>query len=283
MKHVLGASRPSKSNRFSKMLWAERKKKLPLRLGKARRIRAARIYLARAFYFLALVSVCAVLVVISSERIRSWMLGYVDKASANVGCVVKDIAVHNKNSAEHCLDLSHIEALRGYYGRSMFTVSIQNLAENLRSIDCISNVESRKVFPSSVQVMVSYQEPIAIWRDKKEFHFVTSEGNLMRILNDSGLNSFVMILGDDAPRNVPALMKFMSQDQELYSNIDKAAWIGNRRWDVIFRDGRRVKLPEDNPEIAWNKFVNLQRDHPDFAPGKYKTIDFRVAGKVYAS
>jgi cell division protein FtsQ len=230
-----------------------------------------------------LAAICATFVVIHNESLKRWVLTYVDKASSHVCYVVQDIEIRNQNSSEYCIDLTNEGILKDYYGQSLFTVSLQNLAAEVGGIDCVDTVQVRKVFPSGIQVMVSYQEPIAIWLDKREFRFVTRDGNLMRILSDKGLNKFVLIIGSDAPSHVPALIKFLSQSSELYSKIERAVWIGGRRWDVIFQDGCRVMLPEDQPELAWNKFVNLQRDHPDFAPGKYKTIDLRVAGKIYAS
>ena len=104
----------------------------------------------------------------------------------------------------------------------------------------------------------------------------------MEIRDNKNISNFILITGSKDLGKIRDLIEFLSDDAELFTKISKAAWIGNRRWDVIFNDGVKLMLPEDSPAKAWNKFKELQLTHEDFKDGKYKTLDFRITKKIYA-
>ena len=43
-----------------------------------------------------------------------------------------------------------------------------------------------------------------------------------------------------------------------------------------------VKLPEANPEIAWNKFIKIISS-TEFKEKNYKSVDLRIQDRIYAT
>lgn len=208
-------------------------------------------------------------------------MNYIEKYSAAIGYVVRDIEVTNENAPVYCLDIAGHAMLNDYKSKSIFLFESDKLIDSIKAIDCVDVVSIRKVFPSKILLNVSYKIPVAVWNDLGKFYFITEDGNPINITQHNGLDKFIFISGMGAPKHIPELISFISNDQEVYEKVDKAIWVSDRRWDVIFATGARILLPEENPSTAWNKFVSLQKGHPDFVDWKFKVVDFRVPNKIY--
>ena len=208
-------------------------------------------------------------------------MNYIEKYSAAIGYVVTDIEVMNENAPVYCVDIAGHAMLNDYKSKSIFLFESGKLVNSLKAIDCIDDVSIRKVFPSKVLLNVSYKTPVAVWNDLGKFYFITKDGKAINITQHDGLDKFIFISGMGAAKHIPELINFISNNQEVYAKIDKAIWVSDRRWDVIFTTGAKILLPEENPSVAWNKFVLLQKEHPDFVDWKFKVVDFRVQSKIY--
>lgn len=248
-------------------------------IGRAKLFRAFRIYTTRIFYIFLLTIVCLISIVACNSYLKSLVVNYIEQYSAKAGYVVNDIEIVHENSSEYCVDPTDL--IQSYKSKSIFLTSSEELISEVEKIDCIDQISVRKVFPSKLLVQVNYKMPVAIWNERGKFYFVTGEGIKLNIAQSANLEKFIFITGEHAPANVPSLIKFVSIDPSVYEKIDKAVWVGNRRWDIVFSNGAKVLLPEENPEAAWNKFVGLQKDHSDFVDWKFKSVDFRVPNKVY--
>jgi len=225
--------------------------------------------------------VCGVALYLNSEYFRSKVWGKVEKYSEKFGYVIKEVEVRSENSYEHCVELSEQALLSKYKDHSTILFSTNDLKEEIVSTDCIDKITVRKIFPSKVELIVSHKIPTAIWQDRKVFYFITTAGEVMKIRNNKNLDRFILVTGSKSPRKVTSLVKFLSEEKEVFSKISSAEWVGDRRWNIKFNNGIKLMLPEDSPEISWNKFIKLQQTHKNFKRWKYKIVDFRIANKVY--
>src|SRR5690606_16656535 len=88
-----------------------------------------------------------------------------------------------------------------------------------------------------------------------------------------------LVVGEDAPSHTAQLLSVLVEFPYLFERVTAAIRVGERRWNIRIKskDNRReieVKLPEENPEKAWerlDKLVNsdkiLEKD--------IRTIDLR--------
>jgi cell division protein FtsQ len=219
---------------------------------------------------------------VSSSYFRSKVLESIQIYSERFGYVVKEVEISHENSPDYCIKLDEQAILSRYEGQALILFSSSDLKEETEAIDCIDKLNLRKIPPSKIKLSISYKVPVAIWQNGKVFYFVTAAGEVMEIRDNKNLNSFILVTGSDAPEKVTDLMKFISIDKDLFAKISSASWVGNRRWNILFDNDTKVMLPEDSPEKAWNKLLSLLQTHEEFKTWKYKTLDFRIANKVYA-
>ena len=55
--------------------------------------------------------------------------------------------------------------------------------------------------------------------------------------------------------------------------------IGKRRWDIILKSDKRIKLPEKNPKKSLKKFLNSDLNDL-ISSNKFSVIDLRFANRV---
>ena len=250
-------------------------------LKKIRFLRSLKIYSRRIFYILLAFCICGVALYISSVSFRTLILGEINKYSTKFEYVIKGLEIYEKNTSEYCVNLKKKDFITKYKNLSTVLFSVHDLKKELENIDCVENVNIRKIFPFKMKMDVSYKIPMAIWQKKQKFYFMAATGEVMKIRNNKNIDKFVLISGNNTPENVMSLLKFIAKDKEIYNKISMAVWVGDRRWNIIFNNGTKLMLPEDSPENAWVKFRQLQQAHKNFKNFKYKVIDLRIASKIY--
>jgi cell division protein FtsQ len=102
-------------------------------------------------------------------------------------------------------------------------------------------------------------------------------------INDNAISNYIPKLkGIGAEKNVSGLRDIISADPQLAVKIESAEWIGDRRWDVIFATGQRLKLPEGN-DTATKAFSSFSYENSDnkLLTSRATEFDMRVSGKMY--
>lgn len=88
----------------------------------------------------------------------------------------------------------------------------------------------------------------------KDVSFTVSPPSSLSIDIDNRLYEIFMKLpplrGEGADRNVLDLQNILSAKPQLSSRIESAEWIGNRRWDLRFETGQKLRLPEGTADAA---------------------------------
>lgn len=65
----------------------------------------------------------------------------------------------------------------------------------------------------------------------------------------------------------------------LEEKLQLAERVGDRRWNLYFFGGLEVRLPEENPQKAWDRLAQLARRNPIF-DGSLTRIDLRIPDRM---
>jgi cell division protein FtsQ len=210
------------------------------------------------------------------ESINDFFYSHINKASAKFGFLINNVTVESSNL--YCPTVK-ADIFDSYKSESIFLIPIRKIQEYIESIDCIESANISRHLPSEIKIKIINKEPIAIWQHKKNFFFINKDNSLMRIRNSKNLMDFIIVTGEQAFKHTQNLIQIISVDQDIFEKVDAAMRVGNRRWDIKLINGLVVKLPEKNPELAWKKFLNIQKDNQ--IQKKINVVDLRVANKTY--
>lgn len=160
---------------------------------------------------------------------------------------------------------------------------INSLKEKIEKLPWVDEVVITVTLEGSLYINVKEHQPFAIWEDDKGKYIVSKTGKLISFYPDDDFNDLIILTGFGAYKNVKSLFNILAIDPVISQNVYSATWIGNRRWDIRFKNGLLVKLPSNNSDItmseAWKNLIEFYN-----TPGALiglKMVDLRIAKKIY--
>lgn len=163
---------------------------------------------------------------------------------------------------------------------SKHSLLIQDIVDRLKiNLPWLKEVTIVRTMPSKLNIFISEYEPFAIWENEDSLSLIDQEGNQMPYYESNEFDDMIIVSGPNANLKYKSLFNIFSLDEEISQQIYSATWIGNRRWNIRFKNGILVKLPENKISKAWERLSNL-KEMKGSSIG-LKVIDLRVTDKIY--
>lgn len=149
------------------------------------------------------------------------------------------------------------------------TLNLKELSKKISTIPDIKKSSIRKLSNSSVVLKIEKYKPVALWMDGKNYFIISSEGKI--ISNYQKVNSKFLVIKGKVPSNI---MSITSELKGLIDKIDYVSWIEDRRWNIYFKNGLIIKLPEKDPYKILRSFMTINNLNDIFSK-KIEFIDLR--------
>ena len=127
---------------------------------------------------------------------------------------------------------------------SMLQVSLDDVRERLKALPWVADASVSRKLPDTLAIAVVERQPMALWQYRHRLAVIDREG---RVLETRGLERFAslpLIVGPRANIEAHPLMTLLASYPEMRAHVDSATWIGARRWDIRFKSGETLALPE---------------------------------------
>src|SRR3546814_8557642 len=85
---------------------------------------------------------------------------------------------------------------------------------------------------------------MALWQNQGVVHLVDANGVALQPVDAQNWPDLPLIVGPDANLQAKALLTLLDAAPALKAEMTDAVWIGGRRWDIRFRSGETLALPE---------------------------------------
>ncbi len=136
----------------------------------------------------------------------------------------------------------------------------------------------RKVYPNRVIVSIVEKVPVARWRVGDTTWLIDETGK--KIGTDiSSYTDLPLVIGEGAADDAVTMVRVLSRHEALQNQLAALSRIGDRRWDLIYRNGLRVQLPESGVAQALDQLDMYQADYA-LLDRDVMLIDLRVPGMV---
>jgi len=230
----------------------------------------------KTFTVVFIISVFFGLTIFQKEKIKEYLYSF---ANENLDFKLKKIKYEQDN--RFCFDIKNLDLFEKYLNTDLFTIPIEKEKDNLKLIECLQSVAISRVIPDTIIVKTTEKKPIAIWQNNKKYHFITEDKEVINIYNTTNIEGFLILTGKSANIAVEDLFKIIDVDPEMKQHISSAIFIGERRWNIRFKNGLEVKLPENDPIDAWKKFLFLTKQKDLLGEkAQIKSFDFRIKNKL---
>lgn len=137
-------------------------------------------------------------------------------------------------------------------------VDIDGIRNDLSHYGWIKDVRISRQLPTKLYVEIIERKPVAVWQDDGKYRLLDDEGQVLDSITDAQIGNLPIVKGANANQQLVALGVLLDKAQSLKAQVAGATWVGNRRWDLRFRSGETLALPEGE-ELAAQALVNFTR------------------------
>ena len=188
--------------------------------------------------------------------------------SAGLGFKIDDIVItgRNKTAKQDILN-----ALQLSHETNILNLDLRDLQQKVEQLPWVRHI----------QIDIRERQVQSIWQLDHKFRPIDGEGNVIEA-DYTPDHPILLIVGEGAPENITALMKSITDDQNIFQRIKVANYIPGRRWNIVLDDvenGITVKLPEKHIDEAWKKLLKLNTTQ-GLLKRKLTIIDLRFPNKV---
>jgi cell division protein FtsQ len=161
--------------------------------------------------------------------------------AAQAGFEVKRVEVTGMDRVNQ---LKVYEIVLSEKDRAMPLVDITKIRNDLLKYGWIKDVRVSRRLPDVLVVEIIERKPTAIWQRDDKLALIDGEGVVLEALTPNTAPNLPMLRGEGANKQTIALDELLENAPSLKPQISGATWVGNRRWDLSFKSGETLALPE---------------------------------------
>lgn len=163
-------------------------------------------------------------------------------------------------------------------GNSTLTFDAQKAQARLEWLRAVKSATVRKVYPNKVIVSIVEKVPVARWRVGDTTWLIDEAGK--KIGTDiASYTDLPLVIGEGAADDAVVMVRILARHEALKTDLAALSRIGDRRWDLIYRSGLRVQLPESGVAQALDRLEMYEKDYA-LLDRDVTLIDLRVPGVV---
>ena len=169
------------------------------------------------------------------------------KIAARAGFEVRDVEV---TGMERVDQLKVYDIVLAEMDRSMPMVDIEKVRVDLLQYGWIKDARVSRRLPDTLAVEIVEREPTAVWQRDGKYSLIDAEGIVLQNVKANEVGDLPLLNGQDANRHSVELGELLEKATALKAQVVGASWVGNRRWDLRFKTGETLALPEGEAAAA---------------------------------
>ena len=158
---------------------------------------------------------------------------------------------------------------------------LQATREKLFRYGWIADAQVSRRLPDTLLVNIVEREPAAVWQDNGQLTLIDAEGVLLAPVDPAQMPNLPLRIGPGADRQERGYQALLAAAPGLKDRVRAATWVGNRRWDLTFKSGEVLALPEEGADKAIVKFASMDASQRLLGQG-WKRFDMRDPTKLVA-
>ena len=174
------------------------------------------------------------------------------------------------------------ERVLGERERAMPLVDLDALRQELLELSWVKDARVSRRLPDSLVVDIVERTPHAVLRKPGRLVLIDETGHELEPISEANAKGALMIGGPGAGRQVAALGQLLDAAPALKPQVAGAEWVGNRRWNLTFKTGQVLALPQGDKDsaLALVNFARLDGVNR-LLGGKVASFDMRTPERIY--
>ncbi|WP_126172028.1 cell division protein FtsQ/DivIB [Altericroceibacterium xinjiangense] len=199
--------------------------------------------------------------------------------AASAGFEVRRVEV---NGVERMNKLAVYSRVLGERDRAMPLVDVHALRRQLLTLPWVEDARVSRQLPDAIVIDIVERQPHAVLRTDEGLVLIDPAGHELEPIAPAKAKGMLQLSGSGAQTQVGGLSHLLDAAPALRPQVVAAEWVGNRRWNVTFKTGQVLALPEGENEaagalVSFARLDGLNR----LLGGKVATFDMRTPERIY--
>lgn len=234
--------------------------------------------LHRAFLALIFAAILAAVWALASLTGATAVLGaQAARVAADAGFRVRHVRV---TGTERMNELSVYERALAQRDQPMPLLDLAALRTELLGLPWVADARVSRRLPDTLAIDIVERREHAVLAKPDRLVLIDADGNTLEPISAAKAKGKLMISGPGAQRRVRALDELLDAAPALKPHVAGAEWVGNRRWNLTFKTGQLLALPEGAGAAgALVRFAKLDGANR-LLGGRVASVDMRVPGQA---
>ena len=162
---------------------------------------------------------------------------------------------------------------------SLFFFDVDAARAKLKTNPWIADATVLKLYPDRLQIGIKERAPYALWQFNGKVSVVAEDGTVLEPYVARRFTGLPFVVGRGAQKQAKTFLTLLGGYPTIKQEVRAAILVAGRRWNLRLKSGLDVRLPEEDPEAALQRLVELDRDKK-ILTRDITAIDLRLADRV---
>ena len=201
------------------------------------------------------------------------------QVASGAGFEVKRVEVRGVNRMN---ELKIYEKVLGQRDQSMPRLDIDGLRGDLMQLSWVKDARVSRQLPDTLVVDIVERSPHAVLRKGGKLVLIDDTGHELEPVSAARAKGMLVLEGEGAGEKVQDLGRLLDVAPALKPQVAEAEWIGNRRWNIMFKTGQVLALPEGDDQSASALLGFARMDGVNrLLGGEVASFDMRASDRMY--
>jgi cell division protein FtsQ len=199
------------------------------------------------------------------------------RVAADAGFRVRHVRV---SGTKRMNELAVYERALAQKDQPMPLLDLKALRTELLALPWVADARVSRQLPDTLRIDIVERKEHAVLAKPDHLVLIDAEGNVLEPIAPAKTKGKLVISGPGAQRMVGALDSLLDAAPALKPQVAAAEWVGNRRWNLTFKTGQLLALPEgERAPAALVRFAKLDGANR-LLGGRVAAVDMRVPGQA---
>jgi cell division protein FtsQ len=174
------------------------------------------------------------------------------------------------------------EKILGQNDRAMTTLNLAALRDELNDISWVKDARVSRKLPDTLVIDIVERSPHAVLRKPDRLVLIDDTGSELETVKPDRAKGMLVLTGMGVGKRVQDLTHLLDAAPALKPQVAEAEWVGNRRWNLTFKTGQVLALPEGDEKSAGALLSFARMDGVNrLLGGKVAAFDMRAGDRIY--
>jgi cell division protein FtsQ len=199
------------------------------------------------------------------------------QALGGVGLVVQEVSVVGRERTPSDQLMAALNVVRG---TSIVDFDPEAARARIEKLGWVEEASVMRRYPDEIFVRLNERRPFARWQKNGKTVIIDRKGAVVAKRDQSEFKHLPKVVGFGANDKAASLFDMLAKSPALFTRLQNAVRIRDRRWNLEFSNGVKVLLPEEGTEHAWSQLEKLQANRKILNKG-VMAIDLRNGDRMF--